>query len=66
MSEITLNSEQLKKILKIAIVELLRENREEVSDFLAEIIEDVAMERTIAEGETTELVSHESIFFTSN
>lgn len=62
MSEITLNSDQLKEILKSAIVELLRENREEVSDFLAEIIEDVAMERAIAEGETTELVSREAIF----
>ena len=62
MSEITLNTEQLKEILKSAIVELLRENREEVSDLLVEIIEDVAMERAIAEGEKTELVSRESIF----
>jgi dsDNA-binding SOS-regulon protein len=62
MSEITLNLDQLKEILKSAIIELLRENREEVSDFLAEIIEDVAMERAIAEGETTELVSREAIF----
>jgi dsDNA-binding SOS-regulon protein len=62
MSEITLNPEQLKEILKSAIAELLRENREEISDFLAEIIEDVAMERAIAEGETTEIVSREAIF----
>jgi hypothetical protein len=62
MSEITLNTEQLKEILKSAIVELLRENREEVSDLLVEIIEDVAIERAIAEGEKTELISRESIF----
>ena len=62
MSEITLNPDQLKEILKSAIVELLRENQKEVSDFLAEIIEDVGMERAIAEGETTEMVSRESIF----
>lgn len=62
MSEITLNQDQLKEILKSAIAELLRENREEVSNFLAEIIEDVAMEQAIAEGETTELVSREAIF----
>ena len=62
MSEITLNPEQLKEILKSAIVELIRDNRKEVSEFLAEIIEDVAMEEAIAEGETTELVSRESIF----
>ena len=57
MSEITLNPDQLKEILKSVIVELLRENREEVSNFLAEVIEDVAMEQAIAEGETTELIS---------
>ena len=62
MSEITLNPDQLKDILKSAIVELIRDNRKEVSEFLAEIIEDVAMEQAISEGETTEPVSRESIF----
>ncbi|MEA5602387.1 hypothetical protein [Nostoc sp. UHCC 0252] len=62
MSEITINPDQLKEILKSAIVELIRDNRKEVSEFLAEIIEDVSMEQAIAEGETTELVSPESIF----
>jgi Fe2+ transport system protein B len=62
MTEITLNPDQLKEILKSAIVELIRDNREEVSELLTEIIEDVAMERAIAEGETTELVSRDSIF----
>jgi dsDNA-binding SOS-regulon protein len=62
MSKITLNPDQLKEILKSAIIELLRDNREEVSDFLAELIEDVAMEQAIAEGETTELTSRDSVF----
>ncbi len=62
MSEITLNPDQLKEVLKSAIIELLRDNREEVSEFLAELIEDMAMERAIAEGETTELTSRDSIF----
>lgn len=62
MSEIILNSDQLKEIFKSVIFELIRDNRQEVSEFLAEIIEDVAMEKAIAEGETTELVSRESIF----
>ncbi|MBC6435311.1 hypothetical protein FM036_37120 [Nostoc sp. HG1] len=62
MSEITLNPEQIKEILKSAIVELIRDNRKEVSEFLAEIIEDVAMEQAIAEGETTDLVNRDSIF----
>jgi hypothetical protein len=62
MSEITLNPDQLKDILKSAIVELIRDNRSEVSEFLAEIIEDVAMEQAIADGEPTKQVSRESIF----
>ena len=47
MSEITIDSAQLKELFKSAIVEMLRENKKEVSDFLAEVIEDVAMERSI-------------------
>jgi len=62
MSEMTLNQEQLKEILKTAIVELIRDNHEEISEFLAEIIEDMAMERAIAEGKTTSLISREAIF----
>jgi hypothetical protein len=62
MSEITLNPDQLKDILKSAIVELIRNNHKEVSEFLAEVLEDMAMEQAIAEGETGELVSRESIW----
>ncbi|MBC6417865.1 MAG: hypothetical protein GDA44_03255 [Prochloron sp. SP5CPC1] len=51
MAEITLNSE-----------EVLRDNKDELEELFAEIIEDMAMERAIAEGETTELVSRETIF----
>ncbi|MCC5607579.1 hypothetical protein LC612_12470 [Nostoc sp. CHAB 5834] len=48
--------------MKSAIIELIRDNRKEASEFMAEIIEDVAIEQAIAEGETTELISRESIF----
>jgi hypothetical protein len=57
-----IESEQLKEIFKSAIVEILHENRSELSALLVEIIEDVAMEKAIAEGVNTELVSRESIF----
>lgn len=62
MSEITLDTDQLKELLKLAIVELIRDNRQEVSELLSEIIEDMAMERAIAEGEATEQVSRDAIF----
>jgi Asp-tRNA(Asn)/Glu-tRNA(Gln) amidotransferase C subunit len=62
MTEITLNSEQFKEVLKATILELFQENREEFSKLLSEIIEDIAMERAIQEGEETEPVSREAIF----
>ncbi len=62
MSEITLNPDLLKETLKNAIFELLRENRAEVTDLVTEILEDIAMERAIEEGEITEIVSREDIF----
>ena len=62
MSEISFNQTQLKEILKAAIVEVLQENREEFSELLAEVLEDIGLQQAIAEGETTELVSREAIF----
>lgn len=62
MSEITINSEQFKKVIKATILELFQENREEFSKVLSDIIEDIAMERAIQEGEETETVSRNAIF----
>jgi hypothetical protein len=62
MTNNTIDSEQFKQILKTAIVELFHENREEFSLLLSEIIEDLAMERAIQEGEDTEAVNREDIF----
>jgi hypothetical protein len=62
MTDITLDSDQLKELLKMAIVELIRDNRQEVSEFLTEIIEDIAMEKAIEEGKDTDVVSREEIF----
>ena len=47
MSETVLNPDQLKEIVKTAIAELLQDNREEVSDFLTDIIEDIALTQAI-------------------
>jgi hypothetical protein len=62
MSEITIDDIKLKQLLKSAIVELLQERKEIVYDLLAEIIEDIALEKAIQEGENTEPVSREAIF----
>lgn len=62
MAELNLNSIQFKEVLKAALIEVLQENREEFSEWLTEIIEDIAMEKAIEEGETTEEASREDIF----
>ena len=62
MSEITIDDIKLKQLLKSAIVELIEERKEIVYDLLAEIIEDIALEKAIQAGENTEPVSREAIF----
>ncbi len=51
-----------KELLKTAILEVLQEEKEVLYDLLAEIMEDIALERAINEGEKTETVSREAIF----
>ena len=62
MSEVTLNAEQLKTLLKIAIVEIFQEQKEVFTDLIIEAIEDIALVKAIAEGDSTEIVSREAIF----
>jgi DNA-binding protein YbaB len=62
MSEVTLNAEQLKTLLKVAIVEILQEQQEVFTDLIIEAMEDIASAKAIEEGESTELVSREAIF----
>ncbi len=62
MTEISLNENKLKELIKTAIVELIQEQKEVFSDLLAEVIEDIALEKAIKEGENTEPVSREAIF----
>jgi DNA-binding protein YbaB len=62
MSEVTLNAEQLKTLLKVAIVEILQEQKEVFTDLIIEAMEDIALAKAIEEGESTEIVSREAIF----
>jgi hypothetical protein len=62
MSPITLESNQIKAVIKEAILELFQENREIVTDALTEIMEDIALERAMAVAEDSELVSREEVF----
>ncbi|MBD2184780.1 hypothetical protein H6S82_28390 [Planktothrix sp. FACHB-1355] len=62
MAEITIEESKLKELLKTALVEVLSEQKEVFSDLLAEIVEDIALEKAIREGENTEPVSRDAIF----
>ena len=62
MSEITLDETKLKELLKAAIFELLKEQKELFSEILTEALEDIGMENAIKEGENTETVGREQIF----
>ena len=56
-----IDENQLKEILKAAIVEVLEERSDLLRDVMAEVIEEVALVRAIQEGEESEPVSREEI-----
>jgi hypothetical protein len=62
MTELNLDEDKIKRLFKIALTEVIQEQKEVFSDLLAEIIEDIALEKAIKEGEGTQLVSREAIF----
>jgi len=51
MSSITIDSSQLKTLLKQALIELLQEKDETLYDALAELVEEVGLVRAIQEGQ---------------
>lgn len=55
MAEITIDETQLKELLKVAIIELLPEQKEET-------LEDILIKNAIQEGENSEPISREEIF----
>jgi len=61
MSYTTLDEAQIKDLFKQAVLELVQENRDLLYDFLAEVMEDIAMVNAIKEGETTEAVSRAEV-----
>lgn len=61
MSQLIVEEEQIKNLVKEAILELVREQREVFYDALAEVIEDLALARAIQEGESTETASRAEV-----
>jgi isocitrate dehydrogenase kinase/phosphatase len=61
MIPITLDDNKLKDALKQAIRELIQEDQKMISNLIVEVIEDIAFENAIKEGETSETVNRDEI-----
>ena len=64
MTEISLDEGRIKELMKQAVLEVLKERRDLISDVFAEVIEDLALAKAIKEGESTESVTREEVFKT--
>lgn len=62
MIPITLDDNKLKDALKQAIRELIQEDQKMISNLIVEVIEDIASENAIKEGEISETVNRDEIF----
>ena len=61
MSQLIVQEEQIKNLVKEAILELVGEQREVLYDALAEVIEDLALAQAIQEGKPTETASRAEV-----
>lgn len=59
---VTLDTDDIKRLLKDALSELLLEHREEFQDLMVEALEDLAMIKAIHEGEDTPIVDQKAIY----
>jgi hypothetical protein len=59
--ETSLDEVRLKALMKETLLEVLEEGREEFSQLLLEILEDLALSRAIREGEGTPTVDRQEI-----
>jgi len=62
MSQIKVDSSQLKALVKEAISEALDQHRGVLYEAVAEALEDIAMVHAIEEGDQSDFVSREEIF----
>ena len=63
MPELSLDKNMLKETLKTAILEIIPENHAKFQEFLAEVVEDIALTKAIEQGEKTKLFNTEVLDF---
>jgi hypothetical protein len=57
----SVEQEELKRVVKEAVQEVMMENSEMLRDLLAEVLEDVVLLRRMEEGRETELISRAEV-----
>jgi len=62
MATATFDEEELKELLKAAVVEALKEQRDLVRDIVEEAIEDIALARAIEQGLNSEHIPRNEVF----
>lgn len=62
MATAALNEKKLRSIVKSALAEAFKENRELMQDIVQEALEDIAMARAIEQGLQTKPVSRKKVF----
>jgi len=62
MASVFENDEQMKKVFKSAIVEVLQERKDLIREIIDEIIEDAALSHAIDEGVASPKVSRKQVF----
>lgn len=62
MSQVSLEDERLKGLLKAALVEVLEERKDILRDLIEETLEDVAMARAIEQGQRTGEAPRSEVF----
>ena len=58
----SISQDQLKELIKTALVEVLEQRRDLLHDAVAEALEDIALVRAIEEGASSELVGRTEVF----
>jgi hypothetical protein len=62
MTTASIEPDELKRLMKLAIAEALEERRDWVRDIVEEAFEDIALQRAIDEGLESPRVSREEVF----
>lgn len=59
---ISVSEDQLKELLKSAIIEVLEERSDLLRDIVEEALEEVALAQAIAAGQQTEIINRDQVF----